>query len=416
MKRIITVLRGDRTVRSASLMVGGRAAANIGAYLYHLTMGHLLGPVDYGVLQSLISLSNILNVPLVALNTVLVKYVSMYVGKGEREKIAWLYRQIRKASFILLLAGGGVFLVFSDIIMRFLHLDSWINVLILDGALFVGLVNVVNRATLQGLSLFTNLVITQFIEGYGKALFGLVAVLAGLGVPGAFGAFVFVIVLSYLYMSRILGGTLGVAKPYPLPLRAMGHYAVPSFFSTISVIALYNTDVILVRHFLSAYEAGLYAGLSVLGKIIFFGTSPVTATMFPLVSEAHAEGREYRKVFLSSLIFLLAIAGGVTIIFSLAPSQVMKILLGTGYAQASGYLVRFSIFMSMCAIINLFIHFFLSIHRVRAVSIVVMGALIQATALWLFHPNISTVITISLTVTTVITVILSFNYIYVTRS
>lgn len=416
MRNLFLFLKNDRTVKSATLMVGGHGVANVGAYFYHLFMGRLLIPSDYGALQSLISLSNMLSVPIVTLNTVVAKFVSAYVGKDERHMIASLYYQVRKVLFIFLVIGGGAFLLLSQPIMSFLHLENWVNVLILDLALFFGLVNFLNRATLQGLSLFVPLTITQFIEAFGKLFFGVIAVLAGLRVPGAFGAFVFVIFISFAYMIRILHKKLGKPAYHPLPLRSMSRYAIPSALMTIGITALYNTDVILVRHFLSSYEAGLYAALSVLGKIIFFGTAPVTTTMFPLVSEAHARGERFHRVFLLSLIFLIAMAGSVTLIFTLAPTFVMRLLIGSQYLDAAVYLAPFSIFLSLCAVIYLFINFFLSIHRSRIVLLVVAGAVIQAVAIFLYHANISTVISISLTITIIITVILSLYYIYVART
>ena len=113
MQKLFAFLKTDRTVKSATFMVGGHAVANIGAYLYHLFMGRLLLPADYGELQSLISLVNILNVPSVTINTVVAKFVSTYVGKNEREKISSLYYQIRKSLVVFLVIGGGVFFLFS---------------------------------------------------------------------------------------------------------------------------------------------------------------------------------------------------------------------------------------------------------------------------------------------------------------
>ncbi len=418
MHKLIHFLRNDRTVRSTSLVVGGHAAANVGAYFYHLFMGRLLVPADYGLLQSLISLSNLLSVPIVTLNTVVVKFISTYVGKEEREKISSLYFQLRRFLFGLLFIGGSIFLLFTKPIMLFLHLDSWLNVIILDLAIFFGLVNFLNRATLQGLALFWPLTITQFIEAFGKLALGVAAVLLGLRVPGAYGAFVLIIFISYIYMVAVLGRKLGKPVFHPLPVRAMTRYAVPSALMTIGVTALYNTDVILVRHFLSAYDAGLYAALSVLGKIIFFGTAPVATTMFPLVSEAHARGEKYHRIFLLSLLFLLSVAGSVTLLFSLAPDFFMRLLIGTQYLDASRFLAPFSMFLSLCSLIFLFVNFFLSIHRTKAVFIVLGGAIVQAGLLFVYHSSIMTVITISLVVTTVVSVLLClyYLYLYVTRS
>lgn len=418
MRKIFHFLKNDRTVKSTTLVVGGHALANVGAYFYHLFMGRLLIPTDYGVLQSLLSLANLLSVPIVTLNTVVVKFVSTYVGKGQKDRIASFYFQLRKILFILLIIGGCAFLLLMRPIMAFLHLDHWINVVILDLAIFFGLVNFLNRATLQGLSLFVPLTITQFIEAFGKLLLGVVAVLLGLRVPGAFAAFVGIIFLSYGYMVSVLSKKLDKPTYHPLPIRAMARYAVPSALMTIGVTALYNTDVILVRHFLSAYEAGLYAALSVLGKIIFFGTAPVATTMFPLVSEAHARGERYHRIFLLSLLFLISVAGSVTLLFSLAPTLFMKLLIGTQYLDAAQFLAPFSIFISLCSVIYLFINFFLSIHQTNAIYVVLIGAIIQAVVLYLYHATILTMITISLIITTVITIILCLYYIYlyVTRS
>ena len=391
--------------------------ANIGAYLFHLFTGRLLIPADYGELQSLISLSNILNVPLVTLNTVVTKFVSRFKGQGEKDSVGALYYRFRNTLFIILATCGFVFLIFSSAIVDLLHLGSWVNVIFLDFALFFGMINVLNRATLQGLSLFIELTITQFIESYGKLALGVGAVLLGWRVPGAYGGFVLIMLISYIYMIRVLSKSLGTPKSdTPIPLKAMGMYALPSFLMTISVVALYNTDVVLVRHFLTEYEAGLYAALSVLGKFIFFGAAPITVTMFPLISEAHAKGERYQGIFIKSLIFLIAIAGSTTLVFSLAPVQSMQILIGSQYLDAAQYLSRFSIFLSLVALINLLIHFFLSIHRTKAVFVILFGAIVQAIALWVYHPDIASVVTISLAVSTVIAVTLSFYYLYVSRT
>lgn len=417
MKRFLHFIKNDRTIKSTTLVVGGQGIANIGSYLYHLFMGRLLTPVDYGLLQSLISFSNMLNVSLVALNTVVAKFVSTYVGKKESQKISSLYFQLRKYLLVVFAVGGCLFFFLSWPIMQLLHIENWVNILILDFALFFGLVGTLNRATLRGLSLFLSLTITQFIDSYGKLIIGVIAVLAGLGVPGAFGAFVIVIFISFIYTTHVIQKRVKPPLRYhPLPLREMGKYAIPTAIMTISVISLYNTDVILVRHFLSGHEAGIYATLSVLGKIIFFGTSRITITMFPLVSEAHAKGEKYHRIFRLSLLYLLAIAGGITLLYIFFPSFVIKILIGSKYLNATSYLAQFSIFLSLCAIINLFINFFLSIHHTRTVYIVLLGAIIQAIAISIFHQNIAMVINISLIITTVITIILSLYYFSIARS
>lgn len=411
MKRVIHFFKNDRTVKSTTLMVVGQAIANAGAYLFHLFTARLLVPADFGLLQSLISFSNILNIPLVAFNTVIAKFVSAYVGKGEAQKIASLYYKLRRYLSILLILGGGLFFIFSRPIMDLLHLDNWLYVLILDLALFIGLINTLNRATLRGLSLFLQLTIVQFIEAYGKLLIVVIVILMGFGVVGALGAFVFALVMSLFYMNFILHKKIKLISFSPLPLKAMGGYGISSAIMTIGIISLYNTDVVLVRHFFSGAEAGIYGALSVLGKIIFIGTSRVTVTMFPLVSEAHAKGARYQHIFIKSFLYLLIIAGIMIFIYAIAPAAVIRILIGAQYLSAVPFLLPFSIFISLCAVINLLINFFLSINRTNIVYVVLLGAIVQAVVIFIYHASISSVINISLMVTTVVTAILFFYYI-----
>lgn len=411
MKRVALFFKNDRTVKSTTLMVVGQAVANAGAYLFHLFTARLLVPADFGLLQSLISFSNILNTPLVAFNTVIAKFVSAYVGKGETQKIASLYYQLRKYLFLLLVIGGSLFFILLRPIMNLLHVDNWLHVFILDLALFIGLISTLNRATLRGLSLFLQLTIVQFIETYGKLLIAVTFIFLGFGVVGAFGSFVFVLVISFFYMNSVLYKRIKPTSFRPLPFRAMGNFAVPSAVMTIGIISLYNADVVLVRHFFSGYEAGIYGALSVLGKIIFVGTSRVTTTMFPLVSEAHAKGVDYQHIFIKSFLYLLTIVGIIIIVYTIAPATVIGILIGAKYLSAVPYLVPFSIFISLCAVINLLTNFFLSINKTKTVYVVFFGAIVQAVAIFIFHTNISSVINVSLIVTIVITIILFLYYI-----
>lgn len=412
MRYLFNILKKNKTIKANVVMVGGNFIANIGAYFYHLMMGRLLIPADYGALQSLISLANIFTVPLLTLNAVVAKYVSMYMGKNEPDKVTFFYHIMRKLCFQIFCIGGVIFLFFSRPILIFLHIDSWINFIFLDLVLFFGLLHMLNLATLQGLSQFVQMTIVSFITSYGKLLLGIFAVYLGWRVPGAFGAFVLISFVSYGYTTLILRRYIGEkAINIHIPVKAITAYALPSFLTTVSVISFFNTDVILVRHFLSSTESGLYAALSVLGKIIFFGASPIAVTMFPLVSEAHAKGESYKKIFHTSVVFILGIAGVVMVFYGFFPELILRLLIGSQYLAASTYLVRFGFFLSLCTVINLLANYYLSIHETMPIYIIAIGAIIQAVLLYFFHTDISTVITVSLSVTTTVASLLGIYYV-----
>lgn len=393
-------------------MVGGNFFANIGAYLYYLVMGRLMMPSDYGALQSLISLTGLFAVPLATIGTVIAKYVSSYAGNDEYRKIASLHAIFVRHCLTAFFVGGLVFFLLGPFILSFLKLSNWVNAVILDIGLFFGLFIVLNKATLQGLSMFVEFTITQFIESYGKLVLGIVALTLGFGVSGAFGAFVFIGFISFVYMNWVLQKKLGPRdQSFSPPFSQMTRYAVPSFLATMGVVSFYSTDVIFVRHFFDAHNAGLYSALSVLGKIIFFGAAPVSVAMFPLVSQAHSRGERFNRIFLISLVVTTAVAVSVSVVYSLMPNFALGVMIGKQYLDASPLLSRFSLFLSLVTIINLFALYFLSIHRLVPVYLVAAGALTQAILIWFFHGTLAQVITMSLTAATLVTISLFISYV-----
>jgi len=78
---------------SGSLVMGvGTVIGGGGNYLYHLLMGRMLGPIDYGILASLISLSYLLGIPMGTLGLVIVKFVSAFKGKKDFGSIGALFK------------------------------------------------------------------------------------------------------------------------------------------------------------------------------------------------------------------------------------------------------------------------------------------------------------------------------------
>jgi len=188
------------------------------------------------------------------------------------------------------------------------------------------------------------------------------------------------------------------SKEKTVDSREITKYAIPVFFSTLAFTSLYTADVVLARHFLSAQEAGFYAALATLGKIVFFASSPIITVMFPMISERHASGKQYLGFL--NLSFGLVILGclGVTSVYFFFPELMIKTLFGSQYLPASPYLFLFAIFISLYTFSSLLVNFYLSIKRTRIVILPMMAALFQAVAIFAFHQNLSQIVLVSVVV------------------
>ncbi len=417
MKRIVRLVLSNPLLKANVVMFGGAMISHVGAYLYHLIVGRMLAPSEYGILQSLISLSNLITVPLVMMNTMMVKFVSQFAGRGEKGKVAYLYHGLSKWFWRILLVGGIAFFIFYQPILQFLHISSLGSFVFLDIALFFGLLQMLNRSVIQGLSRFVELVVSNIAESYGKLLLGVLAVAFGWGATGAFGAFVLAGALTYIYTIAVLRQAVQKTEVRAaIGWRRIGKESLVSLVMTISMIALFNVDVVLVRHFFTGVESGFYAALSVLGKIIYFGSSPVANTMLPMVSEAHVKGAGFHRLFLTSLLLTALFAGGVTLVYWLFPSQALTILIGSQYTPAATYLPYFSLFLSVCAIINVMTMFYFGTHQFIPIFFMPIAAIFQALLIWMYHDTLLQVVTVSMSVTASLLAALLLYYAYAARA
>jgi len=351
-------------------------------------MGRMLGPVNYGVLASIISLAYILNIPMGMLNLVIVKFVSSFKGKRGLGTVAVLFKKITKIIFPLSLLFFLFFLIISPLILSFLHLKS-VSPLIIIGLVFlISTFCTLNRSVLQGLLHFGYLTTSGILEVVLKVGVAVLLVIIGFSVNGALLAILIGGVVAYFFTLYPLCRLSPGGKEKILNGREMIAFALPVFFSILAFTSLFTTDIVLARHFLSAQEAGFYSALATLGKIIFFASSPIIMVMFPMISERQTNGRDFRDLLFQSsgLVFLICLA--ITFIFALAPSLMVKILYGRHYLIASPYLIFFAIFISLYTFSYLLTNFYLSIKKVKVVILTVIASLAQIVFISFFHQSL----------------------------
>ena len=403
----------NQLIAGSAILFAGSMLASFGNYLYHLLMGRMLGPVDYGVLASLISLTYLFGIPIGTLSLVTVKYVSALRGEKKFETISYLYSWLNKKLVIFGLVGFLLLVITSPLIASFLHFDSILPLLLLIASSLIAVYLSVNTATIQGFLRFGWMSVLGIIQAILKVGIAVLLVFIGLKVLGAvtsilFGSLVG-LVLTRLLVRRLLSKK---EKKEKIDIQEISKYAIPVFFSSLAFTSLYTSDIVLARHFLSAQEAGFYAALAVLGKIIFFASGPIIMVMFPMVSERHANGKKYANLFKLSFGLVLFICLGVSVVYFLFPGLMVKILFGSQYLPAAPYLVLFAIFLSLYSLASLLVNFYLSIKKVKIVILPVIAAVVQIILIVIFHQNLSQIIWVSISVLFLLLVSLLIYYLY----
>lgn len=382
----------------SAIMVFGSNSVSFINYIYHLLMGRLLGPANYGELASIISLIGLIGILPGSVALVITKEVSS--AKSEKE-VSSLVSWFKKKIFIFSMIYTLFILILSPIIGSFLKLSNLFYLVLIAVFFFFSLQSSLNRSILQGILKFKEMIVSILVENSTKLIVSIGLVYLGFQVGGAMLAFVISSLIGLYITILYLQPTIKPTKDGELApnIKSMSAFALPVALQSLAITSLYSSDVILVKHFFSTYDAGIYAALSTLGKIIFFGAGPIGAVMFPLVSQRKAKGQEYSRIFSYSFYATALVAASILIIYWLFPGMAIQLLYGKLFLGSAHLLVWFGIFITLFTFSALLLNYHLSLGNTSAVVLPLIAALAQIILIWFFHQSLFEVIIISAVVT-----------------
>jgi len=388
--RSIRRLAKNQLIKGSAILFSGTIFSNLGNYFYHLVMGRMLGPSDYGALESVISLVYIFGIPVAALSLVVTKKVSTLRGRKQEEKIGAFYHFLIKKLFWLSFLVMVVAVFVSPLIKSFLHLNSVLPVLLMIGLSFLGVFGGVNLAVLNGFLEFFKTSLTGIVQTGIKLASAILLVGLGFSINGASASFLIGAFFSLSLGSFFVGKLLKKSDKDEdgFELGGLFRQSLPFLILSFSFISLYTVDIFLARHFLSSQEAGFYAALSVLGKIITFACSPISQVMFPIASKRHAAGENYKRLFFLALSLVFLICLGVNLVYFLFPTLMIKILFGGEYLEAAKYLGVFGLFLSFYSLSSFLAQFLLSISKNKSVFLPFLAAIFQIIMIVFFHQSL----------------------------
>lgn len=395
------------------IMIFGSFATSFVNYLYHLILGRLLGPSDYGALASILSLVGLLGLISSSVGLVITKVVA---GSHTNEETSQHVNALNKHIWLLGILTFLPLLLLSPFIAEFLRVEKMLLIIGLLIFLLSFPISTV-RGVLQGLVKFKYMVVSQMSENMIRLAGSVFFVLVGFSVAGGLLGLLLGAcsgwLVAWVYTKKYL------QKPkissLKINFKSTLKYSLPFLVLSVTITSMYSSDLILVKHFFSSFDTGLYAAMSFLGRIIFFGVSPVTAVMFPIVARNHSKGEDSLLVLKWSLAagFLISIL--VDAAYGLFPDFVIRLLYGERYLRFGDLLVLFSVCISLITLSFLLLNYEAAINRFRAIWAGLFAALGQVSFIWLYHPSLFVVIFTSAIVSLLLFVFLVFDIFYFAR-
>jgi len=155
---------------------------------------------------------------------------------------------------------------------------------------------------------------------------------------------------------------------------------------------LFSADTLLAKHYLGAESAGIYASASVLARVIYFLALAVAGVMFPEVAALHARDEAHFHVVDLSLL-LVGVMGVALIATYFAFPGLVLFPYGASFAPARSYLGVFAVALTLLALANLLINYFLSIARSIFIVPLFGACFLETVLIVLFHSSIWQILT-----------------------
>ncbi len=401
----------DSLARNSAIVFAGSMCANALSYLYHLIMGRLLGPEGYGELSSLISVLYIFTVPLLVAQTVLVKFISGYKARGEIGSAKSLFLQATKLFAVVSVAVFPIVLLAAPWAASFLHLSNPYALILLYLLLVFSLLSVATAGLLTGYQKFLWVGLMGVIAILVKLMISIP--LAAGGVYGVLIAAVIASAVTYGIYFIPLRFIFSVKRaPTKLTRRETFGYAVPTLLTHLGITSLYSTDIILIRHYMNSTDAGLYAAVAILGKIIFYASSAVPMVLFPVASEPTAAGGSTRKLVLSAATAVGAVSVSLALLYSFFPNLIIGLLFGNAYQGASAVLGQFGLFIALFSVGNILAMASLAVGKTGIWFVPIFAGVCQIIGITLFHVTIAQIININIAVAAFFAIGAAAYYVY----
>ena len=380
MQKKFNIINKNQFTKNNIIFFCGSAAVAFLNYLYHPVLSRLMAVEDFGEVQALISIYLQLGIILTVFGYIVVNIVS---NDGRDDKKTEFVLKLEEIAYFLTFAVSFVIIIFSNNLKNYLNFHSFYPFIALALLLITTVPLTFRTSYLQAKHLFWSLSLTGMLFSGGKLLFAVLLVWFGLKSFGAIAGLVIANGVALFYVIKktkisILGSLSVFKKVFRTAIsdqmKKELKYGIFIFIILISMTLLYTADVVIVRLYLPSTEAGLYSGVAVIARIIFFATASVSGVLLPSVKLS--KSKENNKLLKMALFAVFLIGGTLLIIFSFFPEIIINLLISSKYEAYSGILPRASLFLFLSSIANILFTYCIALRKYFAAYIAGFGVFI----------------------------------------
>src|ERR1700733_14014285 len=375
-------------------LLAGSGLVGVTNLVYNVVTARLLGPTGFANATAVYTILMLLSSITLAFQVVCAKYVAKSSSAEDRFEV---FANLHQRSWIAGIGIGLLLFLLERPLTSYLNLPDplLIWLLALGTAFYIPLG--VRRGYIQGIHAFRPLAVNFMLEGLVRLGGVFVLIRMGLGVRGAVLASVLAVIVAYFFAIPSPG--LGSFRFRGLSISSREGLQAIVFFAGQTVIN--NFDIVLVKHFFPPVEAGLYAAVALVGRLVNMCAWSVVNTMFPVSAGAGADEHEASPVLFTSLSMVFLILSVLIFALWMVPSFLWKTLFGAqfavgNYGMLASLLILYAITAGIYSLSSVIITYEMSrkIANTSWLQLAFSGAL--ALGVYLLHQTLRQVILVQL--------------------
>lgn len=358
---------------------------SVAGYVYSAVASRTLSVADYGTLYALISLYTVGIVPSVVFSPVIARLVAEVGAAGDENRVTALISAVARAFFIFSVLYAVLVIVAQGPLSSYLGVarPEIIFVAIMCG---VAIFSAATRAISQGLHAYNTYSASVIGEGLFRVGTLVAFAITGLTVIRGAGAFLTGLTAGAIVVTLPLAKRLTRGGPFSFDWRRVAQTSFGAASLAIAMSFMGFADVVLVRHYFSPTESGLYSAVSLCAKIMLYFVSFVPAVLIPRATHHHTRGETTRHTLWSSVGFVALVSIIGLGAYALEGKTIMHVVVGMRYDQALPLLLPYAGAMTLLALTNTLGSYGLATHRLSFVVPLTISTALTICVIAVVHP------------------------------
>jgi O-antigen/teichoic acid export membrane protein len=319
-----------RIISGSIVLLSGSSLATVINLAYNIAVARSLGPVGFGQATAVYTLLTILSAVTLSFQIVSTKLVALQTTESGKNSA---YRVLHRGAWACGIAVALVLIAMQGPIASYLGLPNRLMVVFLavGTAFYVALGS--RRGYIQGAFGFRRLASNLVLEGAVRLFGSVLMILLHFGVTGVIGANAAAMAVAYFAIPPRRAPREESQLRFRYVVREIGQALI--FFS--GQVLINNCDIVLVKHYFVSQEAGLYAAIAMVGRVIFAFSSAVVNSMFPVVAGSQEEERRNFSLIITSLLLVLGVGSVFAIGLRVAPAWIWTKFFGPNFVLNGHY-------------------------------------------------------------------------------